>query len=161
MYNKEKKGTLFYCKGAYIKVAAKKNIGFLIKQINNNYEREFNKALKKTGLTVSQCEVLDYLFHCRNREVCVKDVQKALKFKQPTVTGILARMEEKHFLELKESGTDKRRKNIILKEEAFEVRRKMERERRKVEQQLLEGMSEEEKEQVYDLLKHIFSNVEG
>lgn len=141
-------------------MAAKRNLGFLIKQINNNYEREFNKALKKMGLTASQCEVLDYLFHSKEKRVCVKDVQKALGFKQPTVTGILTRMEEKQFVEISENGEDKRRKNIYLTENAYDIRRKMERERRKVEQKLVEDLSEEEKDQAQILLKKIFLNIE-
>ena len=87
---------------------SKKNIGFLIKQINNNYERELNKNLKKMDLTASQYEVLDYLMHSRKADVCIKDVQKALNYKQPTVTGILSRLEEKGFIGLEGASGDKR-----------------------------------------------------
>ena len=37
-------------------------IGFLVKQINNIYEKDFNRMLKSIGITSSQCAVLDYLF---------------------------------------------------------------------------------------------------
>ena len=40
-------------------------IGFLFKQINNVYEKDFNNRLRRLGITSSQCEVLDYLFNCQ------------------------------------------------------------------------------------------------
>ena len=44
-------------------------IGFLIKQINNVYEKDLNERLKKIGITSSQCAVLDYLFRTSKEEV--------------------------------------------------------------------------------------------
>ena len=43
-------------------------IGFLIKQINNVYEKDLNERLKKLGITSSQCAVLDYLFRTSKEE---------------------------------------------------------------------------------------------
>ena len=37
-------------------------VGFVFKQINNVYEKEFNNLLRTLGITASQCAVLDYLF---------------------------------------------------------------------------------------------------
>lgn len=140
-------------------MSTRKNIGFLIKQINNNYEREFNNALKKYDLTASQCEVLDYLFSCKDTVVCTRDVQKALNFKQPTATGILMRMEEKHFVEMVNSSEDKRCKNIHLTQNAYELKKKMEKEHRRVEKMLLEGMEPEEKDALYRQLKKALENI--
>ena len=36
-------------------------VGFMFKQINNIYEKEFNNLLRGIGITSSQCAVLDYL----------------------------------------------------------------------------------------------------
>ena len=41
-------------------------IGFIVKQINNIYEKELTKRLKVLGITSSQCAVLNYLFQIRN-----------------------------------------------------------------------------------------------
>ena len=48
---------------------------FVIKQINNVYEKECNNRLKKLGITSSQCAVLDYLFHSK---MCIRDRLKVL-----------------------------------------------------------------------------------
>ena len=51
-------------------------IGFIIKQVNNVYEKDLNERLKKIGITSSQCAVLDYLFHTSKDEVSQRDVEK-------------------------------------------------------------------------------------
>ena len=58
-------------------------IGFLIKQINNVYEKDLNERLKKIGITSSQCAVLDYLFRTSKEEVSQRDVEKNLSLKNP------------------------------------------------------------------------------
>lgn len=70
-------------------------VGFLFKQINTVYEKDINNQLKGIGITSSQCEVLDYLFHCDKEEVNQRDIEKALNLKNPTVTGLLQRLDEK------------------------------------------------------------------
>ena len=100
-------------------------IGFTVKQINNIYEKELNERLKKLGITSSQCAVLDYLFHTNKEEVNQRDVEKNLSLKNPTVTGILKRMEEKGFILIVPNASDKRKKNIYLTEKAYDIQRKM------------------------------------
>ena len=73
-------------------------IGFMLKQINNVYEKDFNNRLKTLGITASQCAVLDYLFHTREEEVNQKDIEKALSLQNPTVTGLLKRLDEKGYI---------------------------------------------------------------
>ena len=89
-------------------------IGFMIKQINNVYEKDLNERLKNIGITSSQCAVLDYLFHTSREEISQRDVEKALNLKNPTVTGILKRLDEKGYILCVPSTKDKRRKNIYL-----------------------------------------------
>ena len=47
----------------------KQPIGFLVKQINNVFEKELNGRLRTIGVTSSQCAVLDYLFHSNKEAV--------------------------------------------------------------------------------------------
>ena len=83
-------------------------IGFMFKQINNVYEKDFNNRLKTLGITASQCAVLDYLFHTREEEVNQKDIEKALSLQNPTVTGLLKRLDEKGYILSVPSNKDKR-----------------------------------------------------
>ena len=65
----------------------KRTIGFMFKQINNVYEKEFNNRLRTLGITASQCAVLDYLFDCEKEEVTQRDIEKGLNLRNPTAVS--------------------------------------------------------------------------
>ena len=97
-------------------------IGFMIKQINNVFEKELNEKVKKLGLTSSQCAVLDYLFHTSKDEISQRDVERHLSLKNPTVTGLLKRLDEKGYILCVPNAKDKRKKNIYLTEKAYDTK---------------------------------------
>lgn len=134
-------------------------IGFTVKQINNIYEKELNERLKKLGITSSQCAVLDYLFHTNKEEVNQRDVEKNLSLKNPTVTGILKRMEEKGFILIVPNASDKRKKNIYLTEKAYDIQRKMDADRRKLDKRLTIGLSKKEIEVLSRGLEKVLYNI--
>lgn len=119
-------------------------LGFTVKQINNIFEKDLNERLKRLGITSSQCAVLDFLFHTNKEEVNQRDVEKGLSLKNPTVTGILKRLEEKGFILCVPGTADRRKKNIYLTEKAYDIQRRMEADRRKMDKQLTRGMTKKE-----------------
>ena len=72
-----------------------------------------------------QCAVLDYLLGSSKEFVNQKDIEKALSLKNPTVTGILKRLDEKGFILAVPSNQDKRCKNIYPTEKAYDIQKKM------------------------------------
>ena len=135
-------------------------IGFLFKQINTIYEKEFNNRLKKLGITASQCAVLDYLFNSSEEEITQKDIEKALNLKNPTVTGLLKRLDEKGFVLVVPSNKDKRCKNVFLTEKAYDIQRRMEMDRKKIDKMLTLGMTKKEVASLEKMLKRVLYNVE-
>lgn len=135
-------------------------IGFLFKQINTIYEKEFNNRLKKLGITASQCAVLDYLFNTSEEEITQKDIEKALNLKNPTVTGLLKRLDEKGFVLVVPSNKDKRCKNVFLTEKAYDIQRRMELDRKKIDKMLTLGMNKKEVAALEKMLKRVLYNVE-
>lgn len=134
-------------------------IGFLIKQINNVYEKDFNRMLKSIGITSSQCEVLDYLFHANEEEVTQRDIEKHLNLKNPTVTGLLKRLDEKGFILVVPSNQDHRCKSVFLTEKAYGIQRKMEASRKKSDKQLTYGMSSKEVQALKKALEKVLYNI--
>ena len=92
------------------------SVGFMFKQINNIYEKEFNNLLRGIGITSSQCAVLDYLLGSSKEFMNQKDIEKALSLKNPTVTGILKRLDEKGFqvIRIKDARTYTRQKKRTI-----------------------------------------------
>ena len=134
-------------------------MGFMIKQINNVYEKDLNERLRKIGITSSQCAVLDYLFHTSKDEVSQRDVEKGLNLKNPTVTGILKRLDEKGYILCVPNTRDKRKKNIYLTEKAYDIQRRMETDRRKLDRELTRGMTKREVESLRKNLEKLLYNI--
>ncbi len=134
-------------------------MGFKIKQINNVYEKDLTERLKKLGITSSQCAVLDYLFHTDKEEVNQIDIEKNLNLKNPTVTGLLKRLDENGFVFCVPSNTDKRRKKVYLTEKAYDIQRRMEADRKKMDKTLTLGMTKREIEAAHKLLDKMLYNI--
>lgn len=137
----------------------RRTIGFQIKQINNGYEKEFNRRLKTLGITASQCEVLDYLLSCSKEEVTQKDIEKALNLRNPTVTGLLKRLDEKGFILSVPSNKDKRCKNIYPTEKAYDIQRRMEADRKRLDKLLTLGLSKKETAALERMLDKVLYNI--
>ena len=137
-----------------------KPIGFLVKQVNNVYEKELTGKLKGLGITSSQCAVLDYLFHTSKDVVSQRHVEKNLSLKNPTVTGILKRLDEKGYILCVPNAEDRRKKNIYLTEKAYDIRRRMESDRRKLDRELTRGMTKREVESLRKNLEKMLYNIE-
>ncbi|WP_346664099.1 MarR family transcriptional regulator [uncultured Merdimonas sp.] len=136
-----------------------RSAGFLISQINHVYEKDFNKRLRRLGITASQCAVLDYLFTSAKEEVTQRDIERALSLKNPTVTGLLKRLDEKGFVLIVPSNKDKRCKNVYPTEKAYDIQRRMETERKKIDKNLTLGMSRKEREALLNMLEKVLYNV--
>lgn len=136
-----------------------KPVGFMIKQINNVFEKELNERLKDTGITSSQCAVLDFLFHTSKEEISQRDVEKGLNLKNPTVTGILKRLDEKGYILCVPNTEDKRKKNIYLTEKAYDIQRRMETDRKKLDKELTRGMTKREVEALRKNLEKLLYNI--
>ena len=124
-------------------------VGFMFKQINNIYEKEFNNLLR----------VLDYLLGSSKEFVNQKDIEKALSLKNPTVTGILKRLDEKGFILAVPSNQDKRCKNIYPTEKAYDIQKKMDNYRKKIDRRLTIGMSKKEIAALEKMLDRVLYNI--
>ena len=87
-------------------------IGFLIKQIHIAFETRCHKNLQRYNLTPSQMDVLLYLKKHEEDTLTQRDLETGLTLKNPTVTGLLNRLEEKGFITREQNLNDKRSKFI-------------------------------------------------
>ena len=137
----------------------KRTIGFMFKQINNVYEKEFNNRLRTLGITASQCAVLDYLFDCEKEEVTQRDIEKGLNLRNPTVTGLLKRLDEKGYILSVPSNTDKRCKKHLSDGESLRYPETHGDQRRKLDKMLTIGMNKKEIEALEKMLNKVLYNI--
>ena len=127
--------------------------------INTIYEKDFNRLLKTIGITASQCAVLDFLFRSSEEAVNQRDIEKALSLRNPTVTGLLKRLDEKGYILSVPSHKDKRCKNIYLTEKAYDIQRRMEADRKKIDKKFTLGMNKKEKAALEKMLERVLYNI--
>ena len=83
-----------------------------------------------------------------------------MNLKNPTVTGLLKRLDEKGFVLVVPSNKDKRCKNVFLTEKAYDIQRRMEMDRKKIDKMLTLGMTKKEVASLEKMLKRVLYNVE-
>ena len=83
-------------------------------RLNNALIKQKNRNMAEYGLTSIQADVLVYvLMNYRKREVNQLDVQAVFKLTNPTVSGIVDRLEEKGFIKRVRSEKDARFRSLV------------------------------------------------
>ncbi len=93
-------------------------IGTLIRLLQNNLTYNMNQDLKSLELTFSQFEIIAFLISNDGEEINQKDIEHKFNLKNPTVTGLLKRLEAKGFIKRYASEHDGRYKKIVLTEKS-------------------------------------------
>ena len=136
------------------------SIGTLIKCITNEYEKNFNQLLVTSGITASQCAVLEYLYNTNKEYVNQKDIERHLNLSNPTVTGLLKRLDEKGYVLVVPSSQDKRKKNVHLTEQALDMQKRLDHSKKKIESAMVRGMKKNEIQCMQKYLERVLYNIE-
>lgn len=129
------------------------NFGVTIKQLNKIMEIRFNKLLKKWDLTYSQFSVIMYLFKHQNQQIMQKNIEDAFLLKGSTVTGILKRLEEKHFITRQTDSSDRRVNYLRLLPKGLELENYVYDEVERLEKETLGVFTQNEKMILEELLR--------
>lgn len=140
----------------------REHVGLLLKFINGRIVNKINKNLLQFNLTGVQHETLCYIDRCEHdADVFQKDIEKHLKLTNPTVTGIVKRLEEKGMIVRCSSSTDARYKCLHVTDYGKEIIQKsFNFGANHIEARITEGMSAEEVATLKDLLYRAWKNLE-
>ncbi|MGI6107771.1 MAG: MarR family winged helix-turn-helix transcriptional regulator [Lachnospiraceae bacterium] len=128
--------------------------GMLIKMISDQIESNGNRMLNRQNLTLTQFRYLLYLQAKKPEPVLFKELEKHFQTSQPTVHGVLGRLEEKQLIAMASAGYG-RAKIVRLTPKGSEIVQEAGRHRAQEEQNLLGALDEEEKERFHDMLVRI------
>lgn len=136
-------------------------VGLLTKSINLAIEKERNRYLGEYGLTAAQTDVLHYLFAAERQGVEVNqvDIEREFHLSNPTVTGILKRLEAKGCIEKKESKKDHRYKWVCTTEKARSVHRRSLPIKGRIEEYLLRDIPEEQRKIAISAMEKMLENM--
>jgi len=91
----------------------------------------------------------------------MKELEKSLKLSQQNIVGLVKRLEEKKVLYSFPDKEDKRIKHVKLTDSGNQLCDTIAFELKKMDEWILEALTEEEKENFSSLLKKIYSHVMG
>ncbi|MCH5186612.1 MAG: MarR family transcriptional regulator [Oscillospiraceae bacterium] len=134
-------------------------IGMLMRLVHNNLLYNMNLHLKKFDLTSPQFEIILFLISSEGKEINQKDIERRFNLKNPTVTGLLKRLEGKGFIKRYVSEHDARYKRIELTEKAEVIRDDMYNSLFLPSRGLYDGISEEEKIRFIKILIKFNKNI--
>ena len=140
----------------------REHVGLLIKFLNGKITNKVNKNLVKFSLTCVQHEILCFINkNEKERDVFQKDIEKCLKLTNPTVTGIIKRLEEKQMIVRCPSSIDARYKCLHVTEKGKDIICKSFKfGSNTIEKQLVNDMTDEEVKVLKDLLYRALKNME-
>lgn len=98
------------------------HIGMLIRNIDKKIKCTFDKELDVFDITLMQSEILRYIY-CqeKNQDVFQKQIEEYFNSSNPTITGILKRLEAKQLIRRELSLTDARYKKLTLTDKGKEI----------------------------------------
>lgn len=134
-------------------------LGQIIKTLNNAFEKDCNKKLEDIELTRSQLGILMYIYKHKDEEIYQKDIEKRFMLQNPTVTGILNRLEQKGFIMRVTSLRDARYKKILPTDKAIKMADQMQLHAKKMRERLIKNISEEEIKTVEIILEKMLNNI--
>ena len=117
-------------------------------------------ALESMELTASQGHIMAFLAH-QETPPCPRDIESEFQLSHPTVSGLLSRMEQKGFIELRTDPEDRRCKRIYVLPKGEQCHELMHRTIRENEKRIVEGFTPEEQELFRQLLQRAITNMGG
>ena len=116
--------------------------------------------MESMELTAVQGHIMAYLAHAE-MPPCPRDLEAEFHLTHPTVSGILSRLEQKGFLELRTDPEDRRCKRIYVLDKGWQCHEVMHRTIQENERRMTEGFTPEEQALFADLLQRAIRNMGG
>ena len=136
-----------------------RDIGYLIKNINDKLKVKADADLKQYNLTLAQSRVFAFL-HTNGGQATQKEIEVFLEVSHPTVVGIVSRMEQNGHVTTWIDEQDKRNKIVKLTEQAETLGMDMEHDISVNEEKMLSSLSEPDVEHLREMLLTIYKNLE-
>ena len=130
-------------------------------RLNNALIKQKNRHMAEYGLTSIQADVLVFvLMNYEKREINQLDVQAVFKLTNPTVSGIVDRLEEKGFIKRVRSEKDARFRSLVALPKGVALEETLRNSAAEAENYLVQNMSEAEQAEFERLLKVALDTVE-
>ena len=135
-------------------------LGNLIKHLHKMFEQQINENMTSVNVTRSQMEVLVYTYiKSKNGiEVNQVDLEKDLNLKNPTVTGLISRLEKKGYMKREKSSKGPNYKSVLITDEGIRIIEEGKRITDNVEKEMFSVLDKDEKKELTRLLQKVIDS---
>ena len=130
-------------------------VAILIKRLSLEIDKISNPILEPYGLTNSQYKILKYLLVSPPKSVKQVDIERYFSMTNPTVTGLVQKLEKKGMIERKVNPQDSRSKLLCPTQKTLEMRDLLVSLGEELEGKLTQVLSSKEKQELMKLLKKL------
>ena len=129
----------------------------LIRIIDKEFKKDFERRLSEYGLTAQQGRLLFYInwSSMNNKQVRQVDIEKHFQLTKSTVHGLISRMEKANLVI---KNKDKNNQYIIITDDCKKILRSVFDKRMECLDKMLNGVSNEEIEELHTLLMKVYEN---
>jgi len=131
--------------------------------LNREQKKKMDMELERLGLTAAQAQVLFYIMLISRRaesEITARDLEQRFRVSNPTMSGIIKRLEKKGFIERSPGALDRRKQQIRIKGEIDFMRRIAEERMEEEKERAFRNFTEEETDRLSELLTKLLYNIE-
>ena len=141
-------------------IPLKPHYGFLVRVLHRCSANVMDSAMENLELTGAQGHIMAYLAHTKTPP-CPRDLEAEFRLTHPTVSGLLSRLEQKGFIELRTDPEDRRVKRIYVLEKGRQCHEVMHQTLLENEQRIVAGFTPEEQELFSAFLQRAIRNMGG
>ena len=133
--------------------------GKYIKRISDELRKNANNSMRARDLTMAQLSALLELEELPEGQCTLKELEQKLHVAQSTAAGIIARLEQKGFVEGLGDDADRRIKLVRITEAGNRQLQTARQEMDQAEAQLLSGLTEAEQSIFRTLLQKVYNSL--
>ena len=138
---------------------APRHLGHRVRILSQAIRQAIDRKLCDLDLTGQQSFIIRYLSERQGEVVYPKDIERRFNLTHPTVSGLLSRLEQKGFLELKTDPSDRRSRQIIISGKGLACHERMHAVITENESRIVQGFTQEEKTLFTQFLQRAIENV--
>ncbi|MNH84988.1 transcriptional regulator SlyA [compost metagenome] len=124
----------------------------LFQIIGLKLKKRADESIKDLGLNAQQGKVIDYIYKNQDNHIIQKDLADRFHLRGASITSMLQGLEQKGFIERKIPANNERQKNIYVLPRAIELIEDFQDSFQRVEQEIVQVLSDEEKQVLKKLL---------
>ncbi len=127
----------------------------LFQMIGLKLKKKADESIRELGLNSQQGKMISYIYENQDQAIIQKDLADRFQLRGASITSMLQGLEKKGYIERKIPAHNERQKNIYALPKAVELIEAFHDSFQKVDEEIVEVLTEEEKQTLKELLVKI------